>query len=244
MRKIALITGASGELGSAIALAVAQQGIDLVLHYHTNGKRIEEIENKSKRYGVQTWSVRANFQNISEIEQMFDDLNGWNVYPNILINNAAISHYGLIQEVSVENWEAVVNTNLGGAFFCAKKVIPEMIRLRYGRIVNISSVWGETGAANEVLYSISKGALNTFTKALAKELAPSGITVNAIAPGFFQSSMTKDFTDEELKMIKNQIPMNRFADSKEIAQTVIHLLDDHSSYITGQILTIDGGWTI
>ncbi len=243
MKKVALVTGASGELGSVVAVNIAQQGIDIVLHYNKNLERIKEVEKKCRENGVQTWIVQANFKKTDEIEYMFEQLNKMNIHPNILINNASIAHYGLIQDVNQETWQSVMNTNLGGAFFCSKQVIPEMVRLKYGRIINISSVWGEIGAANEVLYSTSKGAINSLTKALAKELAPSGITVNAIAPGFFQSSMTSDFTDEELNILKNQNPMNRFADTKEIAQTVLHLLHDHSSYITGQIIAVDGGWT-
>lgn len=242
IKKIALVTGASGVLGSAIAKKIAFEGIDVALHYHQNEKGVKETEKACRAAGVNTWVVQADFEIMDEIEGMFQTLNDWKVYPNILINNAGLSHYGLIQEVKYLDFLKLIHTHLTGTFFISQKLIPEMLRLKYGRIVNISSVWGDVGAANEVLYSMVKGALNTFTKALAKELAPSGITVNTVAPGIFLSEMMKDFTKEELEELKNEIPMNRFADPEEIAQTVLYFLDDRASYITGQMMKVDGGW--
>lgn len=242
-RKIALITGASGEIGSAIAILLAKNNIDLILHYNSNYKDLSKIEEECKKFDINTHVVQADFNNMESINNLFNEIKLNNLSPDILINTVGIASYGLIQDINYEEWQKVVNVNLMSTFFCAQNVVKEMIRQKYGRIINISSVWGEKGAANEVAYSLTKGAVNTFTKALALELAPSGITVNAIAPGVVDSKMMSKFTNEELDIIKNEIPMNRFVNSDEIAQSVLYFLHPKSSNITGQILKIDGGWS-
>lgn len=241
--KIALITGASGEIGSSIAKILGKEGYQLVLHYHTNDQALSKLENNLKIFNIKVKKVKADLTNHDEINQLFNDLGESNFFPNILVNNAGISSYGLIQDVSINEFHHLINANIMSAYFCSQKVVPEMIKNGYGRIINISSIWGEIGAANEVLYSLTKGAINTFTKALARELAPSGITVNAIAPGVVMSKMMAEFDQEELDELKNDIPMRRFLKGEEIGQMVLHLLHPNSSYMTGQILTIDGGWS-
>ncbi|OEG00494.1 hypothetical protein BHF71_00745 [Vulcanibacillus modesticaldus] len=237
-----MITGASGTIGSAISVMLAEHGIDVILHYHKNKNNIDKVERICKDKGVNTYVIQGDLTKIEQIEMIFKKLESMNLYPNILINNAGIAQYGLVQDIDFVEWKKVIDSHVLSTFFCSQKVIPEMIRQKYGRIVNISSVWGDKGAANEVAYSMAKGAVNTFTKALAKELAPSGITVNAIAPGIVFSPMMVDFTQEEIEILKNEIPMGRFAKAKEIAHSVLYLLHPNSSYITGQIINIDGGW--
>lgn len=244
MKKTALVTGASGVIGSAIAIMLAASGIDVILHYHQNYEGIKEVDEKCQKEGVKAWVIKADLADIKEINLMFDHIKNLDIVPNILVNAAGASHYGLIQDVTFENWQKLININMMSSFFCSQKVVSEMVRTGFGRIINISSIWGEKGAANEVIYSMTKGAINSFTKALAKELAPSGITVNAVAPGIVMSNMMGNFTNEELEELKTQIPMNRFAKAVEIAQSVLHFLHPNSSYITGQITNIDGGWTL
>lgn len=241
-RKVALITGASGEIGSAISLLLAENQIDLILQYYSNLKKNEFLEFNCKKHGVNVITVQTDLRDYNQICNLFNFIDEINMNPNIIINSAGLASYGLIQDVSYQTWKELININLLGTFFCTQKAIPEMLKQKYGRIINISSIWGEKGAANEVLYSMTKGAVNSFTKALAKELAPSGITVNAIAPGIVMSKMISEFTEKELEYIKKDIPMNRFALPIEIAQSVLHLLHHNSDYITGQIINIDGGW--
>lgn len=241
-RKRALITGATGEIGSAIATMLAKNNIDVILHYNYNQQRISELTNECKSHGVNVHIVQADLSRIEEINQLYINLSSNDLLPNILVNSIGVPHYGLIQDVSFEEWQKVIDTNLMSFYFCTQKFVPEMIKQKDGRIINISSVWGSTGAANEVLYSITKGAINAFTKALAKELAPSNITVNAIAPGIVISHMMKSFSVFELEELKEEIPANRFANPNEIAQLALYLVGDNSAYITGQIINIDGGW--
>lgn len=241
-KKIALITGASGEIGSEISLLLAKNQIDLILHYYSNHEKIKFLEDNCKKHGVHVITKQADLRDYEQISNLFNYITEKKFNPNIIINSAGIAKYGLIQDVSYHEWKEIIDLNLMSTYFCTQKVIPEMLRQNYGRIINISSIWGEKGAANEVLYSMTKGAINSFTKALARELAPSGVTVNAIAPGIVMSRMMSGFISDELEQLKRDIPMNRFADPIEIAQSVLYLLHHNSSYITGQIINIDGGW--
>ncbi len=240
---VALITGASGEIGSAIACTLAKSGYDLILHYHRNENKIKEVKQVCYSYNIKAFTMQGDLSNIYDITRMYEALKALNLYPSVLINALGQSHYGLIQDVTFEDWQRIVHTNIMSAYFCVQQAIPSMIKNKYGRIINLSSVWGNVGAANEVLYSMTKGAINTLTKALAKELAPSGITVNAIAPGVVMSKMMSNFSNEEIDDLKEMMPMKRFATSEEIAESVLYLLSEHAGYITGQIITIDGGWT-
>ena len=160
---------------------------------------------------------------------------------DILLNNAGISHIGLLQDMSIEEWNQVLNTNLTSAFSCSKYAIPDMITRKQGKIINISSIWGCSGASCEVAYSASKGGLNLFTQALAKELAPSNIQVNAIACGVINTRMNACFDAEERSELENEIPAGRFAAPSEVADFVQQLIDA-PSYLTGQIISFDGGY--
>lgn len=178
-----------------------------------------------------------------DVAMMFDVAEKNFGHVDILINNAGISHFSLIQDIEFETWKNVINTNLNSVFLNSKRAIPNMISNHYGVIINMSSIWGDFGASMEALYSTSKGGINTFTKALAKELAPSGIRVNAIAPGMVETDMMRnDFTDEEIEELKNEVSSNRFARPEEIAGLVKYLISDEASYITGDIIHINGGF--
>ncbi len=242
-REIALITGASGTIGSSIANLLAQEGYSLILHYHHNREVVEKISEKYSGEGRRIVLIQEDLSSFEGVKQLFITIEENQLNPSVLINALGIASYGLIQDVSLKNFEYLINVNVMSYFFCAQLAIPFMIKNKFGRIINISSIWGEQGAANEVAYSMTKGAVNTFTKALAKELAPSGVTVNAIAPGIVYSKMMSSFSQGELEELKASIPLQRFLDGSEIAHQVLHLLKDYSSYITGQIITMDGGWS-
>ena len=175
--------------------------------------------------------------NPSDVEKLFENIQELDV----LVNNAGISYVGLLHEMSLEDWQKTMNTNLNSVFYTSRLAIPLMLQKHSGRIINISSVWGNVGASMEVAYSASKGGINSFTKALAKELAPSQIAVNAIACGVIDTDMNRCFSPEDMDSLRQEIPADRIGQASEVAQTVSMLL--HApDYLTGQVITIDGGW--
>lgn len=235
----ALITGASGELGGAICMALAQKGIPLYLHYHRSEQKLDPIVAYCAEHGVPVFKVQADLRDPAQIDSMFAQLP---VKPLLVVNNASMEHFGLVQDVTPDLFDQMVATNVRSAFFVSQKAIPSMLQERYGRIVNVASIWGQTGAACEVLYSLTKGAILSFTKALAKELAPNNITVNAVAPGAIQGGMMNRFRAEEVEWIAQDIPMGRLGQADEVASLVTYLLSNEAGYVTGQVVAPNGGW--
>ncbi len=237
-----LITGASRGIGAAIAMELAKQNVTLYLHYYQSNDEITKIVDKCQKKGAKVFTLKADLSTLSGIKNFCNQLSLQNIKPDILINNAGITHFGLITDVNFADWDKIINLNLKAPFFCTKEVISTMIERRFGRIINISSIWGMIGAANEVLYSLTKGGLNTFTKALAKEVGPSNITVNAIAPGLIATDINNNFSEDEIKSIVAHLPIERIGSPEEVAKLVAFLISEDASYITGQILQINGGW--
>lgn len=237
--KTALITGASRGIGKAIAEIFAQEGYNLLLTCSKNIDSLKEYSvmlTNSYKVNVQAFQVDAG--DYSQVEEMFASITELDV----LVNNAGISYVGLLSAMSLEDWKQTMGVNLDSVFFTAKFAIPLMLKKHSGSIVNISSVWGNIGASTEVAYSASKGGVNAFTKALAKELAPSNISVNALACGFVDTQMNQHLSDEDREFLKSEIPADRFTDPHEVAEAV-YKLATMPSYLTGQIVTMDGGWT-
>ncbi len=242
--KTAIITGASRGIGRSVSLRIAESGDyeKLIITCNKNHELLDAV--KSEIEDISNISVSTVCGNISDeetihrIRQLIDEAN---LNPCLLINNAGVSYTGLIQDMPLSTWHYVMDTNVTGLFLMSKLIIPYMLRNQDGRIINISSVWGNAGASCEAAYSASKGAVNAFTKALAKELAPSGISVNAIAPGMVDTDMNRIYTEEEIKDIVSEIPAGRMAHPDEIAETVL-MLSHSPKYLTGQIITVDGGW--
>ncbi|MCR5802496.1 MAG: SDR family oxidoreductase [Lachnospiraceae bacterium] len=238
-RKSAIVTGASRGIGEAIAERLAKEGYDLTL---VCSETISELKKVSKRlekeYGIRCTPIRADVSDSKAAAQVFEA----DPEPDILINNAGISYIGLLQDMTDEEWRRVIDVNLTGAFYMCRNAISPMLRRGSGSIINISSVWGEKGASMEVAYSASKGGLNAFTKALARELAPSGIPVNAVSCGVIDTKMNEMFSAEELDAIREEIPEGRMGRAEEVAELVWRVLQS-PSYMTGQIITLDGGWT-
>jgi len=237
-----LITGASRGIGAAIAQRFAAVGMQIVIHYRDSHEAANEIARSCMKQGSKVLTVSADIQSNEQILKMRDKLEQMNMLPDIVVNNAGISHYGLLSDVTEADWDRVMNVNLKGSFLCTQAFMGEMIRQKYGRIINVSSIWGISGASCEVLYSTAKGGLNAFTKALAKELAPSGVTVNAVAPGAVQTDMMAGFQAEEIDALTNEIPVGRLASPHEVASLVYFLALPESGYITGQIISPNGGW--
>ncbi|MBU3089751.1 elongation factor P 5-aminopentanone reductase [Clostridium gasigenes] len=239
--KVALVTGASRGIGKAIALELSRDGASVIINYSKddNGAELTLVEiiangGSAKLLKGDISSFEKSKIIIDEAIKMFGKI-------DILVNNAGISQIGLFMDSSEEDIDAIIGTNLLGAMYLSKHVLPHMISKGCGNIVNISSMWGEVGASCEVLYSASKGGLNLFTKALAKEVALSGVRVNAIAPGVIETEMNSFLGEEERKALEEEIPMGRFGDAKEIGKAVSFLCDDNCKYLTGQIIRIDGG---
>jgi len=242
MRKNVLITGASGAIGQAIALEYAKAECNLFLVCNSRIYELDEFADKlSAEYDIEVFTASVDFSDTSKAGRDLEDFIG-ETSIDILINNAGISYVGLFQDMNPSQWNNILNINLNSVYITCSTVVPSMLQKKSGKIINISSVWGNIGASCEVAYSTTKGGINSFTKALAKELAISGISVNALAPGLVDTPMNSHLSDEEFNDIVDAIPIGRAATPKEIAKCVLKL-SEMPGYLTGQIISADGGWT-
>ncbi len=241
--KNVLVTGATGDIGAAIALSFAKSGYNVALHSNSKTDEAQKsAEALSREFGIKAVSVKADVSKESDVREMFETLDKTLGKIDILVNNAGISLVSMLCDTSAEDWDSVMDINLRGAFLCAKEAIKNMVHNKWGRIINISSVWGNAGASCEVAYSASKAGLLGFTKALAKELAPSGITVNAVSPGLIDTKMNSHLSEQDIKELCDEIPVGRMGKPQEVAHTVLFLASEEASYITAQNITVDGGW--
>ena len=241
-KKTVLITGASRGIGRAIADAFAKEQYQLVLNCHSSGSELNAYAaSLEKTYGCNCLTCIGDVSSPSFIRQMFEKARDRFGGIDVLINNAGISHIGLLHDMTDEQWHRILNTNLSSVFYCSREAVPYMIHQKNGRIINISSVWGVVGASCEVAYSATKGAVNSFTMALAKELAPSNIPVNAIACGTIDTAMNSCFSVEERHALEEEIPCGRYGTPQEVAALALSLATS-GSYLTGQIIRLDGGW--
>lgn len=240
-KKVALITGSTRGIGRAIAIKLAKEGYCVVINGVKNGELLSQLEHEIKSYGSDCLSYLGDigsYENACELFHLIKERFG---SIDIVINNAGISYVGLFTDMSKKDWDKLISTNLNSIFNCCHLAVPSMISQKAGKIINISSVWGCVGASCEVAYSATKGAVNSFTKALAKELAPCNIQVNAIACGAIDTDMNRCFSIEEIRMIEEEIPSGRMGSVDEVAELVFDLCKGHS-YLTGQIIKFDGAW--
>ncbi|MBB6635324.1 elongation factor P 5-aminopentanone reductase [Cohnella thailandensis] len=240
-----LVTGASRGIGAAVALRFASEGNRIVLHYGASQAAAEAVQRQCLDAGApEVLRIRADLLDGHSIAGLKEELDrkGWS--PSILVHSAGTAHYGLLDETEEEDWHAQLQIHLTAAYRLAKLFGPRLSWERWGRIIHISSVWGSVGAAGEVAYSAAKGGLNSFTKALAKELAPFGITVNAVAPGAVDTDMMRSLSAEDRSELLEEIPLGRFARPEEVAELVAFLASERADYITGQIVELTGGWRI
>ena len=242
MEKVAIVTGASRGIGREIAKSLAKQNIKVIANYNNSEEKAIELKKELEAEGIEIDIVKADVSKREEIKNLVKYAIENYEKIDILINNAGISEYKLFTDETDKDWNRVINTNLYSAFATSQEVIPNMIKNKNGCIINISSVWGMVGASMEVLYSVSKAGIDGLTKALAKELGPSNIRVNAIAPGIVDTDMCKNFSKEELENIKEEIPLERIGKVEDISKCINWLIDDN--YTTGQIISINGGWII
>lgn len=239
MRKKVLITGASRGIGRESALLFAKSGYDLYLAcHHRKALLMQLCDEIMSTYPVSCTGFTGDIGSADFVAEMFTSI----AQLDVLINNAGTSYIGLLHEMSCLDWKRVMDTNLNSVFYTCRLAIPLMLAAGSGRILNVSSVWGNTGASMETAYSASKGGINTLTKALARELAPSNILVNAAAFGIIDTQMNGHLSPDELEMLRAEIPADRIGTAAEAAALLLQLAES-PSYLTGQIITMDGGWT-
>ena len=238
MDKCALITGATRGIGKQIAITLAKQGYNIALNYRKENEELENTKKEIEKIGVQILAVKgdvANFEDfVKQVIERFGQI-------DVLVNNAGITKDMLLMRMKKEDFEQVIDTNLVGTFNVTKNVVPYMMKARSGRIINISSVVGISGNAGQTNYSASKAGIIGFTKSLAKEIASRNILVNAVAPGFIETNMTDVLKDDVKQEIAKNIPLKRMGTTQDVANVVKFLASDDSSYITGQVINVDGG---
>jgi 3-oxoacyl-[acyl-carrier protein] reductase len=242
LSRVALVTGASRGIGAAVARALAEDGLDVAIPYFASREGAERTAEKCAALGRKTLLLQADVRSSSSLQQMKEALDRERWSPDIVVHCAGTAQYGLLSDMDDETWDDLMDVHLKAAYRLAKLFSPAMTWRRYGRIVHLSSIWGVIGSSGEAAYSAAKGGINAFTKALAKELASSGVTVNAVAPGAVETDMLAGFDAEDREAICREIPLGRLGRPEEIAQLVRFLVSDSAGYVTGQVIGINGGW--
>lgn len=241
-RKTVLVTGASRGIGKAIAVKFAKKGYNVIINCAHRESELLQAQKEIEGYQVSCTAFLGDMGSLETCEQLFQLIRKQYGTLDVLVNNAGIAYIGVLQDMTGADWDRIVRTNLTSVFNCCKLAIPVMLQSGHGKIVNISSVWGNTGASCEVAYSATKGGVNAFTKALAKELAPSNIQVNAVACGAIDTEMNRWIEEEDLIGLVEEIPTGRLGKAEEVADLVYHL-GYKNAYLTGQVIGLDGGWT-
>lgn len=240
--KTVIVTGGSRGIGAAIVKELAKNGYNVVLNYNKSEEEAGKIQEQLKKENINIEIFKADVSKRKEVKQLVKFTLEKFKNIDILVNNAGIDQIKPFADITDDDWNTMMQVNLNAVFYCTQEVLPTMIHNKKGCIINISSIWGNTGASCEVHYSASKAAVDGMTKALAKELGPSNIRVNGVAPGLVNTDMNKDLTAEELEELKKEIPLGRIANPEEIVNSVKWLIEDE--YISGQIISVNGGWGI
>ena len=236
--KVAIVTGASRGIGREIARQLAVQGIKVIANYNKSEEEAKKLQNENPEIDI----FKADVSKREEAKKMVEFVLEKYKQIDILINNAGISEWKLFTDTTDEEWNKIINNNLYSAFCMTQEVLPNMIQNKQGCIINISSIWGMVGASCETIYSISKAGMDAMTKSLAKELGPSNIRVNSIAPGVIYTDMNKNLNPNEIEALNQEIPLGKIGNVTDIAKCVKWLIEDE--YTTGQIISINGGWVI
>ena len=239
----AIVTGASRGIGAEIAFELAKSGFDIIVNYNNSKSQALSVLEKIKQNGGNGSVFQCNVANRSDVDKMTEFALRTYGKIDVLVNNAGIAQQKLFTDITPDDWSQMLNVNLGGVFNCCQSVLPSMIHFKNGKIINISSIWGTVGASCEVHYSAVKAGIIGLTKALAKEVAPSGITVNAIAPGCITTDMlTNDFDEDTLTELAEETPMGRLGTPLDVARAAAFLASGNADFITGQVLGVDGGF--
>lgn len=242
MKKVVIITGASRGIGRAIAKILAKKDYCIIANYNNSEDAIHNLKEELNVEGKNIEIFKADVSKREECKKLVEFALDKFGRIDVLVNNAGISEYKLFTDETDDDWNRVINTNLYSAFAMSQEVIPNMVHNKYGCIINISSIWGMVGASLEVIYSVSKAGMDGLTKALAKELGPSNIRVNSIAPGTIDTDMNRHLNSDELKMITNETPLEKIGKPEDIAKCVTWLIEDE--FTTGQVISINGGLVI
>lgn len=242
--KYALITGASRGIGAAAAREFARRGWGVAVHYHQSREQAEKLAAELEQTGVPVMTVGADVADCRQVQEMVDNVLKNFCQLDILICNAGVSHVGLISQIDETQWRRLFGVNMDGVHFCCQAVLPHMIHRKCGSIVTVSSMWGQVGASCEAAYSASKGAVIAYTKALAKELGPSGIRVNCVAPGVIDTEMNAHLTAGDLTALADETPLCRIGTPEEAARAIAFLASEEASFITGQVLSANGGLVV
>lgn len=240
-KKTVLVTGASRGIGKAIAVKFAKKGYHVIINCRQQKDALLKTKAEIEAYQVSCHAFLGDIGNYEVAKELFAQIKKLYGSIDVLVNNAGISYVGLLTDMELSDWDRVIATNLTSVFNCCKLAIPDMVKKKSGKIINISSVWGNVGASCEVAYSASKGGMNALTRALAKELAPSNIQVNAVACGAIDTEMNHFLGDDDLLQLIDEIPTNRLGRAEEVADLVYHLAYKNQ-YLTGQVISLDGGW--
>ena len=242
MEKVVIITGASRGIGREIAKRLAKKGLNVVANYNKSEEAAKKLKFELEQEGIKIDIVKADVSKREDAKKLAKFTLDKYGKIDILINNAGISEYKLFTDETDEDWKRIIDTNLYSAFAMSQEVIPNMVHNKNGLIINMSSAWGVVGGSLEVIYSVSKAGMDGLTKALAKELGPSNIRVNSIAPGMIYTKMNKKFSKEEIEEIKEEIPLETIGEASDISKCIEWLIED--KYTTGQVISINGGWII
>ena len=237
-----IVTGGSRGIGKQIVIDLAEAGHQVVLNYCMSEKKAKEIQQELKNREIEIEIFKADVSKREEVRKLVDFTIQKYGKIDVLINNAGVDKCQLFTDITDEDWNTIINTNLNSVFMMSQEVLKNMIYNKSGCIINISSIWGITGASCEVAYSVSKAGIDGMTKALAKEVAPCNIRINSIAPGIIETEMNQQYSKQEIKEIENQIPLGRCGRTVEISKCIKWLIEDN--YTTGQIISINGGWHI
>ncbi len=244
---LALVTGGAKGIGRAISLELAKNNFDVAINFNSSEDAAKDLLNEISALNNQVKAAifKADVSNFEQVEKMFDEIkNEFNAPVQVLVNNAGITRDNLIMRMKIEDWENVINSNLNSAFYCVKAAIREMLKAKYGRIINIASISGLIGNPGQANYSASKAGIIGLTKSIAREYASKNITANAVAPGIIETDMTRKMPDNAKDFILKQVPAGVTGEPEDVAKAVAFLASENAKYITGQVLAVDGGLTM
>lgn len=239
--KVAVVTGGGRGIGRAVAVRLGQEGVSIAIFYRSNDAAAEQTAELVRQAGGKCETFKGDVSSAGDVEALFKQVNQVLGPVDILVNNAGITRDNLLMRMKDSEFDEVIHTNLYGIYYCTRAVIRSMLRARYGRIINMSSVVGLSGNAGQANYAASKAGIIGFTKSVAREVANRGITVNAIAPGYIQTELTGELPDAVKQQILGQVPAGRFGEPEDVAEAVAFLAGQEAGYITGQTINIDGG---